>query len=190
MALLRICRIVLAAGALAGVLASGQAEGAAIAREWDLKASFIYKIASFVQWPAMAFDDPAAPLVIGIVGRDPFEGRLERMLLDKRIGGRRIAVIDVPQPDALRSVQRVHVLFVANAESVHAGPLIAHTRRLGVPALTVSDSPRFANAGGMIALVPDGQRLRLEINRGAAEEAGLKLGSGLLSLARIVTTEP
>jgi hypothetical protein len=189
MALLKIGRGIVAAAALAGIFASGQAEGGATAREWDLKAGFVYKIASFVHWPGSAFADGAAPLVIGIAGRDPSEGRLERMLIDKRIGGRRIAVIELPRPDAIGSSGPIHLLFIPNAEAAHVGALIERTRRLAVPTLTVSDSTGFASAGGMIALVPNGQHLGFEINRGAAEETGLKLSSALLSLAHIVTTE-
>jgi hypothetical protein len=52
--------------------------------------------------------------------------------------------------------------------------------------LTVSDIPKFIQAGGMIQFIPEGSRIRFEINRTRAEESGLVLSSELLKVAAVV----
>ncbi len=53
--------------------------------------------------------------------------------------------------------------------------------------LTVSDMEQFAEHGGMIALTVEDQKVRFSVNIAAVERSGLKMGSQLLKLARIVT---
>ncbi|PYV15768.1 MAG: hypothetical protein DMG21_14080 [Acidobacteria bacterium] len=56
----------------------------------------------------------------------------------------------------------------------------------GSSALTVGESAGFAGLGGVINLTVEENKLRFEVNLDAAERAGLKISSKLLSLARIV----
>jgi len=51
------------------------------------------------------------------------------------------------------------------------------------PVLTVSDIPHFVQRGGMIRFVPEDNRVRFEVNLGAAQDAGLILSSELLKVA-------
>jgi hypothetical protein len=57
------------------------------------------------------------------------------------------------------------------------------------PVLTVSEDGGFIQHGGMINFYRDGTKVRFEINPEAAEKKGLKLGSELLSLGKIVHSE-
>ena len=52
--------------------------------------------------------------------------------------------------------------------------------------LTVGEADHFARRGGMIGFFLEDNRVRLEVNRGAAERAGLRLSSKLLAVARLV----
>jgi YfiR/HmsC-like len=53
----------------------------------------------------------------------------------------------------------------------------------------VSDIPHFSERGGMIQFIPEGGRIRFEVNLEAADEAGLKLSSELLKVAVAVRRE-
>src|SRR5215510_15410454 len=53
--------------------------------EPQLKALFLYNFAKFVDWPQTAFPETNSPLVIGIIGENPFEEFLERTLQKKKI---------------------------------------------------------------------------------------------------------
>ena len=56
----------------------------------------------------------------------------------------------------------------------------------GASILTVGDGEDFARGGGVIGLFIEDGRMRFAINSDAAQRAGLRLSSKLLSLAKIV----
>jgi hypothetical protein len=47
------------------------------ANEYLVEASFLYNFAEFVEWPPQAFKSPSDPIVIGVLGKNPF-GDAER----------------------------------------------------------------------------------------------------------------
>ena len=55
---------------------------------------------------------------------------------------------------------------------------------------TVSDAPDFAQAGGMVELFREGDRMRIAVNIDAIERARIRLSSRVLALARIVREAP
>jgi len=56
----------------------------------------------------------------------------------------------------------------------------------GTNILTVGDTPGYAKQGCMIDFLMEDNKVRFEINAGAASLANLKISSKLLSLAKIV----
>jgi hypothetical protein len=56
----------------------------------------------------------------------------------------------------------------------------------GTAVLTVADIPDFSRAGGIITLNVVEDRTRFDVNRLAADQAGLKLSAKLLRLADTV----
>src|ERR1700722_19544056 len=60
--------------------------------EYLIKAGFIYNFAKLVEWPATAFAQQDSPIVIGILGDDPFGGTLDRIVADKKINGRGLVI--------------------------------------------------------------------------------------------------
>jgi hypothetical protein len=48
--------------------------------EYQVKAAFLFNFTKFVEWPDGSFDAPQAPIVVGIIGDDPFGNDLERMI--------------------------------------------------------------------------------------------------------------
>lgn len=176
----------LAAFALGVVLcpAAGTSAGAATPTpppgEHEVKAAFLYHFAHLVDWP-----EPAAangPLVVGVVGRDPFGSALDQ-IKGKSVRSRPIEIKRFATPAEL-DPRACHVLFIGgDADTVE--------RALGVvgsaPVLTVGEAERFAERGGMIGfrVTPEG-RVGFDINLRRAERAGLRLRSQLLKLARIV----
>jgi hypothetical protein len=160
---------------------SGQS---AVGPELRLKAAFVYNFTMFAQWPADAFVGGGDPLIIGVVGRDPFEGNLELLLEGKHVGGRSFKVIAIGAADAVHLAGvRAHLLFISRSEGSRASELLHQVRTL--PILTVSEIPEFADRGGMIEMYEDTGTLRFAINPTAAKGAGLKISSKLLALARI-----
>ena len=183
---MRITRII-AAIALATALTLGVhvrcARTAQANLEYEVKAAFLYNFAKFVEWPATAFASADAPLVFCIVGANPFDGALERVISDRTAHGRKILVRDVT--DA--SGGGCHLVFITEKENERVARLV-HTAQstAQAPVLTVGESETFADSDGMIRLVVEEGGVRFDINAAAAERAGLRFSSQLLKLARRV----
>lgn len=151
--------------------------------EYQLKAVFLFNFAQFVEWPASAFATPDAPLVICVLGEDPFGPYLDETVRGEKVNDRRL---EVRRPHGLEEVEGCHILFVSRREEGRLTGILDSLR--GQSILTVSDAERFATRGGMIRFVTDRNRIRLRINLEAAKAANLTLSSKLLRPAQIVPT--
>lgn len=148
------------------------------AGEYELKAAFLYKFASFVEWP----DAPSnGPLCIGVLGQDPFGRALDEIVKGKSYLGRSFEIRRF-KPEQESS--KCQILFISQLEPKKLRALL--DRLQGAVVLTVGDVPGFCESGGMVNLGLAGGKVQLEINVEAAEKAGLHLNSRLLSLAKIV----
>jgi hypothetical protein len=157
--------------------------GAQEANEYEVKAAFLYNFARFVEWPNSVSPDPNGPLVIGILGRDPFSGEIDRAIEGKTVNGRRLVI---KRFSSLETYEQCHILFVSSSERGNLPRILAAVRTSSV--LTVSETDRFAQIGGIINFITIENRIRFEINQAAAARVGLKISSKLLSLGRVVRT--
>jgi len=149
--------------------------------EYQLKAVFLFNFAQFVEWPASAFPNSMTPLVIGILGEDPFGPYLDETVRGETVNDRPLVV------RRYRSVEEIttcHILFISRREDRRIKGILDSLR--GRSVLTVSDADRFATRGGMIRFVTDHKRIRFRINLEAAKAANLTLSSKLLRPAQIV----
>lgn len=174
---------------IAGILAFGVPEARAAdvyaaeveSQEYQIKAAFILNFLKFIEWPPKVFSDPSAPIVIGILGEDPFNGALEQITQGQTVQGRRIALRWSRQVEDMKTCQ---VLFISRSEE----KLLSHVFDSlgGMSVLTISDAERFAENGGIICLIKQENKIRFQINTHAAGRAGLKISSKLLRLAEII----
>jgi hypothetical protein len=146
--------------------------------EYQLKSAFLFNFAKFVEWPPEAFAKGRSPIVIGILGENPFGGDLERTIRNKTISNRSLAVKEIR---SLAEATNCHILFISTSEKQRLPEIIQGLR--GASVLTVGETERFTEAGGMINFVLEGNKIRFRINDEAAKSAGLKISSKLLSLA-------
>jgi len=149
--------------------------------EYLVKAAFLYKFARFTEWPSGTYAHPSAPLMICVLGKDPFGPMLDS-IAGKRINGRPVAVSRVAGVQEARQCQ---VLFIDESELRHHARTIRHLA--GRPVLTVCNTPNCARFRGMIHLKIVSQKVRFIIDIESAESAGLKFSSKLLTLAEKFT---
>src|SRR5258708_2860811 len=62
------------------------------ASEYEVKAAFLYNFGKFVEWPAGELKANDDLFVIGVLGDDPFDGMLDRLVENKLVQGKRLAV--------------------------------------------------------------------------------------------------
>ena len=128
----------------------------------DVKAAFLAKFPAFVKWPS----SPSA-ITVGILGEDPFGGALPRM--------------KTKRSKRIEDLKDCQILFISKSERGNLSAILDSLGAAGI--LTVGDSEGFAKQGGMIGFVIEGDKVRFEINLGAARRAGVTIDSQLLKLA-------
>ncbi len=149
--------------------------------EYQVKAAFLYNFAKFVEWPSDAPGDDHNSIVLGIVGEDSFRDLLEHTVQGKTVNGRRLVV---RRPKNASDARACQIVFIGASEKKRLRPLLDSLKGAGV--LTVGESEGFAQLGGIINFTLEDNRVHFEINVDAADRAGLKISSKLLSLAKIV----
>lgn len=152
--------------------------------EYDLKAAFLLNFAKFVEWPENTFGDRSSPLVLGIVGDDPFGGAMDRVT-EKTINGRVLVIRRLS--GATDDYKGIQILFISASERQRVPFILKHL--VGMSTLTVSDLDDFCGMGGIIQLLKQDQRIRFEINLTEGLRAHLNISSKLLGLARTVHSE-
>lgn len=158
---------------------------AAASKEYQIKAACLLNFIQFIEWPPAAFAEPASPLIVGVLGEDPFGDALEQTFQDEPMQGRPVVVKRSRQFDDLKNC---HLLFIGRSEKEHLAEILKVTSAFST--LTVSETDGFAQSGGIINFYIDGGKIRFEINPDAAQRSGLKVGSQLLKRARIIPSEP
>ena len=142
--------------------------------EYEVKAAFMFHFVQFVKWPSGS----AGPVTVGILGDDPFGGALAKAVQDEANEGRKVAVKRSRKVEDLKGCQ---IVFVSSSERANLTGILASLA--GAHVLTVGDYEGFAKQGGTIGFSFVGEKVRFEINNGAARRSGLEISSRLLKLA-------
>jgi len=158
---------------------------AATSREYQIKAACLLNFAQFIEWPAAAFAKPDSPIIVGVLGDDPFGDALESTFRDESIHGRPLVVRRSRELDDLKSC---HLLFISKSEKSRLTEILSGSG--DTTAVTVGEIDEFAQRGGIINFYIDNAKIRFEVNPDAAQRKGLKIGSQLLKRARIVGSDP
>jgi YfiR/HmsC-like len=169
------------AAAVALLLAAGLFRGEpalAAPTAQQVEAVFLYYFTQFVDWPPGAFAGGQAPIVIGVLGEDPFDGALDQAVAGERVNGRPIVVRRLQD---IAGAAGCHILYISSSEASRLPQILSALK--GRSVLTVSDIDHFARSGGMIRFVLIDQHVRLRVNAPAARAAGLTLSSKLLRVA-------
>jgi len=173
--------------ALASALFLGTAAGQEIeapVSEYAVKAALLYKFLRFLEWPDAARPEKGAPFRIGVLGKDPFEGHLDKTVSEKTVDGHPITIVRSQEIDDLLDCPMV---FICNSKKDGLEEILAALRK--APNLTVADTDGFAEKGVMINLVLRDNKVRFQINYRAAREAGIEVDAQLLKLAELVGPE-
>jgi hypothetical protein len=147
--------------------------------EYQVKAAVIFKFTRFIEWPEVVFSSTNAPLVVGVIGENPFGAELDRALKGKDVNGHPFVVKEIKSTVDAKWCQ---ILFISTSEKRHLAEIISAVGTL--PVLTIGEMDRFTLSGGIINLRIEENKVRFEINDAAARRAGLRISSKLLSLAK------
>jgi hypothetical protein len=149
--------------------------------EYRVKATFLFQFTQFVDWPPEAFGAAEAPLVIAVLGEDPFGRFLDDTVRDEKANGHPLVV---QRYQRIEEVKNCHVLYLAQQEARRIPDIESAFKQRNI--LTVSDAVDFTSRGGIIQFVTQEKRVGLRINLSAAKSANLTISSKLLRLARVI----
>lgn len=149
--------------------------------EYELKATILYNLSRFVEWPASAYADSQAPTVLCILGQDPFGNSLKTLGQKQDANGRSVSIRQLNTENGIRDC---HVLYISTSERKTIAQILSKLK--GSSVLTVGEMSQFAAQGGVIQFTLEDKQVHFEINLDAASRMALKISSRLLVLARIV----
>ena len=152
----------------------------ALAQEYRIKATYLYKFAHFVEWPGNSGQNGNTPFTICVIGKHDLIKTLEEFA-GKSVKKRNLLIRQARTIDEIANCQ---VLFISPAERMQLTEILTAAEKQHI--LTVSDMQGFAQAGGIIHLVNLEDKIRFDINIKAAKQGGLVISSQLLQLAHDV----
>ena len=149
--------------------------------EHSVKAAFLYKFLSYVEWPAGKFADADSAVIVGVAAAPEIAEELRKAVRDRTVHGRPVEVRTVAPGESLAGV---HAVFVGAAEIAHLAEFAREAREHSV--LTVTDASAALAGDSVINFVPADGRVGFEVSLPAAHDSGLKLSSRMLAVARDV----
>ena len=151
-----------------------------VAKEYQVKALFLFNFTQFVEWPPESFPDENAPIILGILGEDPFGPYLEEIIKDEMAGNHPLIV---RRFENVEEVENCHILYIGISRKEALKEALAALKSQTI--LTVSDAENFTRLGGMIQLFIRENKIGIRVGLEATREAGLTISSKLLRLAEI-----
>jgi hypothetical protein len=167
-------------GCVAWGTALPQSQALGLLRESAVKAAFLYKFGSFVEWPAGRFRSPGSRFLIGVYEDDAVAAELEQLTMGRSVNGHPVAIVRVRDAG---DTAALHILYAGGPRESRVRDLLASVRG---PVLTVADRPLAGRAAPVLYFTRDEGRLRFAASLEAAAARGLKLSSRLLAVAQTV----
>lgn len=149
--------------------------------EYHVKAVFLYNIAQFVEWPKDSVSEETSPIIIGVLGKDPFGPYIDETVNGEEVNGHPLIV---ERYAAASEIKNCDILFIHSALSPKLAGILKNLK--GKSILTISDAPNFAKQGGMVRFFTQENKIRIQINLEAVKEENITISSKLLRLAEIV----
>ena len=134
-------------------------------------------------WPTQAFPTEDGPLIIGVLGDNPFGTALDEAVRNEKINKHPLQIAYLSD---VRKARQCHILFIGTSNPSRLRAIFADLK--GKSILTVGESDNFLGSGGMIRFVTE-NKVRLQANPKAARQAGLKISSKLLRVAEVVNND-
>ena len=173
--------LALAAFACASFAASAQGDVQASAN--SVRAAFLFKFGSYVEWPPAAAT--GAAFTLGVVEDDALADTLASLVAGRSVGGRPVAVRKLDAGDALDGLAVVYIGPVGRRQLAE---LLASLRAR--PTLVVTEADDALALGSTINFVVVDGKLRFDVSLAPARAGGLKISSRLLAVARTIAEGP
>ena len=157
------------------------AQGELQATEPRVKAAFLFKFGSYVEWPSGTFASANAPLTIGVVDADTLADELTAIVAGRSLDGRPVVVRKLHAGDATAGL---NIIFIGKTSSRRTAEILSPIK--GRATLAVTESEDALDFGSTINFVIVDGKVRFDVALPPADAGGLKISSRLLAVARKV----
>ena len=157
-----------------------------VSKGYKVRAAYLYNFLKYIDWPGSSFSGADAPISICVLGEDRFEGILETATSGKSVKGRAVSIKNFPAGAPAPPASECQILFISDSEKDRVDELLAAVA--GSAIATVSEVGGFGEKGGMLNFSMQGAKMKVELNMGAAEKAGLKVSAKLQQVSTPVET--
>jgi len=149
--------------------------------EYEYKKIMIFKITRFIEWvDTSKVNTTKSPLVISVIGENPFNGKLKKFASDKNHTIKKKQVI-VKNIQTIEEIDGCDILFISHSERYDISKIIKYTRKKSI--LTIGDYKGYVEKGVMIGLIQKGEYIKFYINKKEADQSGFYINSQLLGNA-------
>jgi len=145
--------------------------------ETQVKAAFLPKFAAYVSWPAGAIRAPDDPVLLCIIGQDPFGRNIDETAARQQVD---LHPIQVRRLESTAGADHCNIAFLGGSAKQNAAAMEEALR--GLPILTVTDA-NLGTGRGIVHFALQGGRVRFHINDALAARSNLAISARLLSLA-------
>jgi hypothetical protein len=149
------------------------------ASEYQIKATYLGKFATYIEWPA---SDATTPVVIGVIASDAVAAEMAGTLQAQSLAGRPILMRHV---EARGRLDGLGMLFVARTHAARIPEAFAALQ--GKPVLTVTESEAPGDPGSMVNFMVVDDKVKFDVALPLVVQGGLKISARLLAVARTVT---
>lgn len=147
-----------------------------------IKADYLYKFLTYVDFPPELRTQSDMALVIGVLGADDVYEELGDLLRGRTVNNRPITRRHISTIDSMAGV---HMLFVGRKIDLAHNACVKAAR--SAPVLLVTEVPEGLAEGAIFNFITMDGRIRFEASLEAAERASLHISSRILTVAERVT---
>jgi len=164
---------------------TAQALAEPITSKLQLESAYLYNFLLFAHWPQEGQAAGPAAMTICILG-DEALGEAFAPVIGKAVKDSKytLKVKNIRPPLQATDLEGCAMLFISQQAASLLPEILSQVK--GLPILTVSDQPDFADQGGMLALMEKNGKLRWRINQAVASQVGLRFDAQLLRNAEVV----
>lgn len=144
-------------------------------------AAYLYHFFNFTQWPSETVKSGGSFLRLCLVGDDNDNPYIDA--INGKLAGEK--TVQILRMTTSASFEQCHAIYLIYRSQSVRDEVLEKTGKLA--ALTVSATPGFVEAGGVVEFVRSDDRLKLKVNATAMHDKGLQISAKLLNLAEVVT---
>lgn len=148
------------------------------ASEYDVKAAFLYKFASYVEWPPRVFSGEDSPVIFAVLDAAEIEDKLQAIVRGRQVQGRAVQIRHLQADDELTGV---HVLFIGRSSNADIETLLRDAATKSVLTVTETEAQRYGGSIINFEIVDD--KVRFDVSLDPAKQGELKISSRLLQVA-------